>query len=224
MGVWGGEEEGRSNEALSINVYINSRPAWLPACLPVVRQCGAIHSHSTLLSRPFIYSFRRNKRVLNKNGPCFMVLFSSDRIALKLINYSKLSGRVKRTLSPTQPLYRNPGEGMNLHFGQLISWWPCWNRTTTRKKCFSSTCGLLIIGIKLNRPLLWHTLHYVNTATAWQAGDILDQVPKTITWKKLLYVAVDGGGGGEEVSTPEIKQLSLVQCMGVHACGHCWPN
>lgn len=56
------------------------------------------------------------------------------------------------------------------------------------------------------------------------AGGILDQVPRTITWKKLLYVAVDGGGGGEEVSTPEIKQLSLVQCMGVHACAHCWPN
>lgn len=33
-----------------------------------------------------------------------MVLFSSDRIALKLINYSKLSGRVKRTLFPSKPL------------------------------------------------------------------------------------------------------------------------
>lgn len=33
-----------------------------------------------------------------------MVLFSSDRIALKLINYSKLSGRVKRTLFPRKPL------------------------------------------------------------------------------------------------------------------------
>lgn len=87
-----------------INKCIYRFSSCLPACLPVVRQCGAIHSHSTLLSWPFMYSFRRNKRVLNKNGPCFMVLLSSDRIALKLINYSKLSGRVKRTLTPTHPL------------------------------------------------------------------------------------------------------------------------
>lgn len=43
------EEEGRSNEALSINVYINSRPACLPACRPTMwRHPQPLHS--TLLA------------------------------------------------------------------------------------------------------------------------------------------------------------------------------
>lgn len=81
----------------------------------------------------------------------------------------------------------------NLHFGQLISWWPCWNRAT-RKKCFSSTCGLLIIGIKLNPPFMAdNPVNIIQDRTRRQRPRGKNR-------------ASEGGG---VVSTPGIKQLSL---------------
>lgn len=145
---------------------------------------------------------------------CFMI-FSSDRIALKLINYSRTRGW--STLHSRWRLI--PGKKWQFAFRPInnIMAWPCCNRLT-RKNCFTSTCGLLIIGIKLNRSVRGELCKEVHS---WKLNNCHTRARPMLKhgkWK-CVYTLVDSGQTNKLSINSGVPQL-LDGNIWMQMCDH----